>query len=97
VPGKSVLYHYPNQQDAAMLWYHDHAMGINRLNVYAGLFGAAIVRDKVEDALNLPSGKYEVPLVLFDRMITPEASCTIPSQARSARRGYRRSSATQFW
>jgi spore coat protein A len=78
VPGKSVLYHYPNQQDAAMLWYHDHAMGINRLNVYAGLFGAAIVRDKVEDALNLPSGKYEVPLVLFDRMITPEGQLYYP-------------------
>jgi spore coat protein A len=38
VPGKSQLYYYPNQQDAAMLWYHDHALGINRLNVYAGLF-----------------------------------------------------------
>ena len=29
----------PNQQDAATLWYHDHAMGIERLNQYAGLFG----------------------------------------------------------
>jgi len=37
VPGKSALYHYPNHQDAAMLWYHDHALGINRLNVFAGL------------------------------------------------------------
>ena len=34
-PGKSALYHYPNHQDAAMLWYHDHALGINRLNVFA--------------------------------------------------------------
>ena len=56
------LYHYPNQQDAAMLWYHDHAMGINRLNIYAGLFGAYLIRDGVEDSLNLPSGKYEIPL-----------------------------------
>ena len=39
VPGKSAVYHYPNQQDAAMLWYHDHAMGINRLNIFAGLAG----------------------------------------------------------
>ncbi|MGA2904035.1 MAG: multicopper oxidase domain-containing protein [Candidatus Korobacteraceae bacterium] len=78
VPGKSVLYHYPNQQDAAMLWYHDHAMGINRLNIYAGLFGAAFVRDAVEDALNLPSGKYEVPLLIFDRMITPEGQLYYP-------------------
>ena len=37
-----------------MLWYHDHAMGINRLNIYAGLLGLFIIRDEVEDALNLP-------------------------------------------
>jgi spore coat protein A len=79
VPGKSVVYRYPIQQDAAMLWYHDHAMGINRLNVYAGLFGAAVVRDKAEDALNLPSGKYEVPLMIFDRLITPDAQLFYPT------------------
>jgi spore coat protein A, manganese oxidase len=78
VPGKSLTYHYPIKQDAAMLWYHDHAMGINRLNVYAGLFGAAIVRDKVEDALNLPSGKYEIPLVIFDRLLTPDGQLYYP-------------------
>ncbi len=69
LPGKSRLSYYPNGQDAAMLWYHDHALGITRLNVYAGLFGAYIVRDSVEDGLNLPSGKYEIPLVLCDRKI----------------------------
>ena len=68
VPGKSALYYYPNEQEAALLWYHDHTLGINRLNVFAGLLGLCIVRDPVEDALNLPSGKYEIPLVLYDRM-----------------------------
>jgi spore coat protein A len=67
VPGKSATYYYPNQQDPAMLWYHDHAMGITRLNIYAGLFGLFVVRDKVEDALNLPGGAYEIPLVICDR------------------------------
>jgi spore coat protein A len=70
VPGKSSLYYYPNQQDAAMLWYHDHALGINRLNVYAGLLGTFFIRDCVEDALNLPKGKYELPLILYDRLLT---------------------------
>jgi spore coat protein A, manganese oxidase len=37
VSGKSTVSYYPNDQGAAMLWYHDHAMGINRLNIYAGL------------------------------------------------------------
>ena len=78
VPGKSLTYRYPIHQEAAMLWYHDHAMGINRLNIYAGLFGAAIVRDKVEDALNLPSGKYEIPLMIFDRLLTPDGQLYYP-------------------
>ncbi len=77
-PGKSALYHYPNQQDAAMLWYHDHAMGINRLNIYAGLFGATFIRDTFEDGLNLPTGKYEVPLLIFDRTITPDGQLYYP-------------------
>ncbi|HEX7360266.1 MAG TPA: multicopper oxidase domain-containing protein [Bryobacteraceae bacterium] len=56
VPGKSVTSLYPNCQDAAMLWYHDHAMGINRLNIYAGLFGNYFLRDRIETSLNLPRG-----------------------------------------
>lgn len=68
-PGKSVTYHYPNHQEAAHLWYHDHALGITRLNVYAGLFGNYFVRDGFEDALNLPKGKYEIPLTICDRSI----------------------------
>jgi spore coat protein A len=63
VPGKSGTYRYPNEQEAAMLWYHDHAMGINRLNICAGLAGLYIVRDSVEDALHLPKGAFEIPLV----------------------------------
>jgi spore coat protein A len=77
-PGKSALYYYPNQQDATMLWYHDHAMGINRLNIYAGLFGSFFIRDAAEDGLHLPSGKYEVPLTLFDRLLTPDGQLYYP-------------------
>ena len=78
VPGKSRTSFYPNQQDAALLWYHDHAMGINRLNIYAGLFGLYIVRDAAEDALNLPAGKYEIPLVLADRDLKPDGQLSYP-------------------
>jgi spore coat protein A, manganese oxidase len=79
VPGKSLLYYYPNDQDAAMLWYHDHALGINRLNVYAGLLGAFFIRDSVEDALNLPKDKYEVPLILYDRLLTRDGQLLYPT------------------
>jgi spore coat protein A len=77
-PGKSLTVHYHNEQDSALLWYHDHVMGINRLNVYAGLTGLCIVRDSHEEALHLPSGKYEVPLVLLDRMLTADAQLYYP-------------------
>ncbi len=56
-PGKSATYYYPNRQDAALLFYHDHAMGINRLNIYAGLLGLFVIRDAAEDALHLPAGE----------------------------------------
>ena len=78
VPGKSAICHYPNRQDAAMLWYHDHTLGINRLNVFAGMLGAFIVRDEFEDGLELPRGKYEIPLVLFDRIFDLEAQLNYP-------------------
>jgi spore coat protein A len=78
VPGKSAVYYYPNNQEAAMLWYHDHTMGINRLNTYAGLFGAFIVRDAFEDALQLPKGPFEIPLVICDRQLTKEGQLDYP-------------------
>jgi spore coat protein A, manganese oxidase len=77
-PGKSAVYHYPNKQEAALLWYHDHAMGINRLNVCAGMAGLYVVRDNFEDALNLPKGEFEIPLVLMDRMFRTDGQLYYP-------------------
>jgi spore coat protein A, manganese oxidase len=61
-----------------MLWYHDHAMGINRLDIFAGLAGAYHLRDKVEDALHLPAEKYEIPLVICDRMFDKDGQLYYP-------------------
>jgi spore coat protein A len=69
-PGQSATTYYPNGQAAAPLWYHDHAMAITRLNFYAGLFGFYLIRDAAEDRLHLPSGEYEIPLMLYDRSLT---------------------------
>jgi spore coat protein A len=76
--GHSALYHYPNDQDAATLWYHDHAMGITRLNIYAGLVGAFIVRDAEEQALGLPTGEYDMPLILCDRLVAQDGQLYYP-------------------
>ena len=67
--GNSALYAYPNRRQAATLWYHDHAVGITRLNVYAGLSGFYLLRDDEERSMNLPSGDYEIPLLLQDRTL----------------------------
>ncbi len=78
VPGKSAVCHYPNRQDAATLFYHDHTMGINRLNIYAGLQGMYLIRDEAEDSLNLPRGKYEIPLLVYDRFLLPDGQLEYP-------------------
>jgi spore coat protein A len=78
VPGKSRRHHYPNAQDAATLWYHDHAMGINRLNMYAGLMGLYLLRDEHELSLGLPSGEQELPLVLADRLLRTDGRLYYP-------------------
>ncbi|ASO19805.1 Phenoxazinone synthase [Actinoalloteichus hoggarensis] len=73
LPGESQLCEYPNQQPAAMLWYHDHAMMITRWNVYAGLLGTYLIRDDEEDALRLPAGDREIPLLIADRNLDTAA------------------------
>jgi len=77
-PGKSATCFYPNRQEAAGLFYHDHAMGITRLNAVAGLMGMYLVRDEFEDSLKLPKGEYEIPLILFDRSFRPDGQVYYP-------------------
>ncbi|MBT1070955.1 multicopper oxidase family protein [Pelotalea chapellei] len=72
--GNKVTYTYKNDQVANHLWYHDHAMGITRLNVYAGLAANYLLRDSVEDNLNLPKGAYEIPLVIQDKSFNQDGS-----------------------
>jgi spore coat protein A, manganese oxidase len=78
------VYEYPNHQRATMLWYHDHAMGLTRLNNYAGLAGAYIIRDKWGKSLNLPNKEYEIPLIIQDRSFNPDGSLFYPQQPDDA-------------
>jgi spore coat protein A, manganese oxidase len=77
--GNSFTTTYTNDQRASTLWYHDHAMGATRLNVYAGLAGFYLVRDPNELSLNLPSGAYEIPLVLQDRSFYNDGQLFYPA------------------
>lgn len=69
-------YHYHNMQQPGNLWYHDHAMGLTRINLLAGLIGAYIIRHHdVEAPLRLPSGdEFDRPLVVFDRSFRTDGS-----------------------
>eukprot|EP00271_Cylindrocystis_brebissonii_P003223 TRINITY_DN13983_c0_g3_i2.p1 TRINITY_DN13983_c0_g3~~TRINITY_DN13983_c0_g3_i2.p1 ORF type:complete len:603 (-),score=58.88 TRINITY_DN13983_c0_g3_i2:269-1915(-) len=65
---------YPNVQDPALIWYHDHTLGITRQTVYLGLLGMYVIRDPtVEDALSLPSGEFEILLAMEDKVITNDS------------------------
>lgn len=82
-PALNGVYTYRNDQGAAALWYHDHAMSLSRLNVYAGLAGMYIIRDDNEDRLRLaqqiPDRDYEVPLVIQDKSFFTDGALYYPS------------------
>ncbi|MGJ0120676.1 multicopper oxidase family protein [Williamsia sp. MIQD14] len=80
----TAVHHYPNRQEAGHLWYHDHAMGITRSNVYAGLAGNFLLRDDHDtgDASNrvgLPYGDHEIPLILQEKIFTAAGHMSIRS------------------
>jgi spore coat protein A len=77
-PGGSRDYHYPNDQLAGTFWLHDHSMGATSLNIWRGLAGFYIIRDDFWDSLNLPSGEYDIPLLLQDRSFNADNTLYYP-------------------
>ena len=77
----AAVYYYPNMQQPTTLWYHDHALGLTRLNVSSGLAGFYLIREQRSDkvAAVLPTGKYEMPLVIQDRSFNTDGSFYYPS------------------
>jgi FtsP/CotA-like multicopper oxidase with cupredoxin domain len=76
-------FEYLNDQPAGPLWYHDHALGLTRLNVYAGMAGFYFVRDDVDtgtpdNPLGLPAFPYEMGLAIQDRMFTKQGALFYP-------------------
>jgi spore coat protein A len=77
---QKAVYDYPNRQSPATLWYHDHALGITRLNVYAGLAGFYLIRGRSDRRLGLPSGDQEIPLLFQDRMFHENGRYKYPAE-----------------
>ena len=74
---------YDNDQQAATLWYHDHALGITRLNVYTGLAGFYVLEDQNRlDLVHrgvLPGGDYDLGMAIQDRAFTRDGQLFYPA------------------
>jgi spore coat protein A, manganese oxidase len=85
-PGETQSVLYTNQlpqMPASLLWFHDHGLGATRLNVFAGLAGAYILRDGFDtgeepNPIGIPGGRYEIPLVIQDRQFNPDGTFLYP-------------------
>ncbi len=85
-PGETQTVLYTNQpphMPASLLWFHDHGMGTTRLNVFAGLAAAYIVRDEFDtghepNPIGIPGGAYEIPLVVQDRQFNVDGTFRYP-------------------
>ncbi|MGD0423323.1 MAG: multicopper oxidase domain-containing protein, partial [Candidatus Bathyarchaeia archaeon] len=82
--GVTQNYAYPNEQEATTLFYHDHALGATRLNLYAGLLGFYFIRDEYDTGipgtgLNLPAGPYEIELAIQDKMFDENGQLLFPN------------------
>jgi FtsP/CotA-like multicopper oxidase with cupredoxin domain len=82
--GFTTKFRYDNNVPAGNLWYHDHALGITRLNVYAGLAGFYFVRDDQDtglpgNPLGLPAWPYEKAYAIQDRMFLETGELFYPA------------------
>jgi FtsP/CotA-like multicopper oxidase with cupredoxin domain len=81
-PGQTQNVFYTNQAPqmrASLLWFHDHGLGTTRLNVFAGLAAAYILRDEFDtgeepNPIGIPGGAYEIPLVIQDRQFNADGT-----------------------
>jgi spore coat protein A, manganese oxidase len=85
-PGETQTVFYttqPPQMPASLLWLHDHGLGTTRLNVFAGLAAAYILRDENDtgaepNPIGIPGGAYEIPLVVQDRQFNTDGTFLYP-------------------
>ena len=92
-PGFFKDYVYPNFQDARTLWYHDHGVHHTAENAYMGLAAQYHLHDDLEDRLAdpaqnggaaIPSGEYDVPLILRDALFTKDGQLLHDDEGHSS-------------
>jgi len=87
VASNTAVFRYPNRQEAAPIWFHDHTLGATRLGVYAGLAGGYLIDDP---ALQLPANLQQlvIPLVMQDRMFDTDGQLLFPIDAPNPNHPY---------
>jgi FtsP/CotA-like multicopper oxidase with cupredoxin domain len=85
-PGKAV-YQYLNSQEPGTPWFHDHALGATRTNVYSGLQAFYFIRDPLTEPARLPSGAYEIELAVQARQFDTRGQLLFPDGSLSAMPG----------
>ena len=78
----AAVYYYPNEQPSATLWYHDHALGLTRINVMSGLAGFYLLRDNnpIDNKLAAGNKVFEMPIVIQDRTFKENGQFDFPSE-----------------
>ncbi|MBO0885019.1 MAG: multicopper oxidase domain-containing protein, partial [Mycobacterium sp.] len=81
--GNAAIYQYPNRQQSTTLWFHDHVLGLTRINVYAGLAAFYLIRDEFDtglpnNPLRLPAGNQEIELMIQDRQFDTQGQLYFP-------------------
>ena len=82
--GKSLTYNFPltdggHPERAAFQWYHDHRMLVTTRNNWRGLQGMFIVTDGWTKKLGLPTGRYDVPLMVSERSFAANNQLVAPA------------------
>lgn len=74
----AAVYPFSNSQEAGTLWFHDHALGATRTNVYSGLAAFYFLHDPTNEPQNLPSGPYEIEMAIQDRQFDTNSQFFFP-------------------
>jgi spore coat protein A len=85
--GSTRTYVYPNDQRAATLWYHDHCMASTGQAVYMGLAGFYLIEDDEEQALGLPQGAHDIPLMICVRQFDEDGALAYSSHGHTGAEG----------
>jgi spore coat protein A, manganese oxidase len=84
MPGEFKDYHFPNIQPARTMWYHDHGVHHTAQNAYMGLAAQYHLHDEEELSLPIPNDRYDVPLIIQDKIFAQNGNFIFDDQGESS-------------